>query len=127
MCRAFFIFAITMNIEEIRAYCLSIHPAITEDFPFDEVTLTFRIGNKIFALLPLDVTPSSINLKNVPEVSIELREKYPFIVPGFHMNKMHWNTVSDLENIDPTLLKELINVSFELIKHSLPRKIKDTL
>ncbi|MFB6320496.1 MmcQ/YjbR family DNA-binding protein [Saccharicrinis sp. FJH54] len=116
-----------MNIEEIRLYCLSLHPSVTEDFPFGEATLTFRIGNKIFALLSLDEVPPTINLKCEPEKAISLREHNDLIIPGFHMNKTHWNTITDTTEIDSSLLKSMISDSYVLIKNSLPKKIKDSL
>lgn len=116
-----------MNPEEIRTYCLSLSPSVTEDFPFDENTLTFRIGNKIFALLALDAAPASVNLKCEPEKAVKLREMYDNIIPGYHMNKKHWNTVKDTESMDPALLKELIANSYLLVVSSLPKKIKEEL
>ncbi|MFB6343603.1 MmcQ/YjbR family DNA-binding protein [Saccharicrinis sp. FJH62] len=116
-----------MNTEEIRSFCLSIHPSVTEDFPFDESTLTFRIGNKIFALLSLDAVPPTINLKCDPEKAIRLREENNLIIPGYHMNKTHWNSITDTTETDASLLKEMISDSYTLIKNSLPKKIKDSL
>ncbi|MFC0877913.1 MmcQ/YjbR family DNA-binding protein [Saccharicrinis sp. FJH2] len=116
-----------MNTEEIRLFCLSIHPSVTEDFPFDESTLTFRIGNKIFALLSLDAVPPTINLKCDPERAIRLREENNLIIPGYHMNKTHWNSITDTTETDASLLKEMISDSYTLIKNSLPKKIKDSL
>ena len=123
----FFIHLYIMNIEEIRSFCLSLHTSVTEDFPFDEVTLTFRIGNKIFALLSLDAVPPTINLKSDPEKAIALREKNDLIIPGYHMNKTHWNTITNTTEISAPLLKEMISDSYNLVKTSLPRKIKDSL
>lgn len=116
-----------MNIEDLRLYCLSLHASVTEDFPFDEVTLVFRIGGKIFALLPLDASTPSINLKCDPIKAIELRETYSFIKPGYHMNKKHWNTITLSELAQPELIKSLLKHSFDLIHASLPKSIKVTL
>jgi predicted DNA-binding protein (MmcQ/YjbR family) len=116
-----------MNIEEIRSYCLSLHPSVTEDFPFDDVTLTFRIGNKIFALLPLDAVPPSINLKCDPGKAVHLREQNSLIIPGYHMSKTHWNTITDTAEINAVLLKELISDSYTLIYKSLTKKTKENL
>ena len=80
-----------MNIETIREFCISKKGA-TEGFPFGEDTLVFKAGGKIFALVNLD-GELSINLKCDPEFALELRERYPSVTPGYHMNKKHWNTV----------------------------------
>ena len=116
-----------MNIEEIRAYCLSLHQKVSEEFPFNESTLVFKIGNKMFALLPLENNPPRINLKCDPEKAVDLRERHAWIIPGYHMNKTHWNTLIIDEYSDIKLAKELIKHSFDLIVSSLPGKIKATL
>jgi len=108
-----------MNIEELREYCISKKGA-TEGFPFDEVTLVFKVGGKMFALTNLDGEPS-VNLKCDPEKAIELREHYAEIVPGYHMNKLHWNTVYMNGTLPENFLKELIDLSYNLILASLPR------
>ena len=82
-----------MILEQIRLYCLSL-PEVTEDLPFDENILAFRVCGKIFALLPLDSNPPTINLKCEPSLAVELRERYTCVQPGFHMNKTHWNSVT---------------------------------
>ncbi len=105
-----------MNIEEIRQYCLE-KVGTTEDFPFDESTLVFRIEGKIFLLCPLDKKPICINLKCNPEKAIELREKYDFVVAGFHMNKRHWNTVYIEDVYDESELYQWIDHSYDLVKN----------
>jgi predicted DNA-binding protein (MmcQ/YjbR family) len=108
-----------MNVEELRSYCLSLK-GTTESFPFDDVTLVFKLGNKIYALLSLD-GPLSINLKCNPELAIELRERYSSVLPGYHMNKAHWNTVNIDSSIPNSILKEWIVNSYTLIFNSLPK------
>ncbi len=108
-----------MNIEELREYCIT-KKGVTESFPFDEVTLVFKVGGKMFALTNLDGEPS-INLKCDPERAIELREQYSSIIPGYHMNKVHWNTVILDSSISKNLLTELIDHSYGLILDSLPK------
>ncbi|MHC1703622.1 MAG: MmcQ/YjbR family DNA-binding protein [Tenuifilaceae bacterium] len=112
-----------MNIEEIREYCLSKKGA-TECFPFDELTLVFKVGEKMFALSNLDGEPS-INLKCDPEKAIELREEYSSIEPGYHMNKSHWNTVYLNGSVPEKLIKDLINHSYDLIINSLSKAKKE--
>ena len=113
-----------MNIEQIREYCLS-KPHTEESFPFDEETLVFKIANKMFALLPLDeIDNPSINLKNKPETNIELRERYEGIIPGFHMNKNHWNTVLLNSDVSHDEIKKMIDISYNLVIDNLPKKTK---
>ena len=80
-----------MNIEILREYCIS-KKNITESFPFDEDTLVFKTAGRIFALVNLE-GDLTINLKCNPARAIELRERYSSVIPGYHMNKKHWNTI----------------------------------
>ena len=115
-----------MNVETLREYCLS-KKAITEDFPFGESTLVFRVKNKIFLLVSLDASPLQFNAKCEPDKAIELREQYDAIQPGYHMNKKHWNTVTLDGSISTVLIKEMINDSYDLIVQSLPKKLREEL
>ncbi len=103
-----------MNIEELRNFALLL-PGVTEGFPFGEETLVFKVNNKIFLLASLDDTPFQFNVKCDPENAVLLRERYECILPGYHMNKKHWNTIL----IDGTLtndqLKEQITNSYNLV------------
>jgi len=112
-----------MNIEDFREYCIA-KPVVTEEFPFDEVTLVFKVANKMFALTSLD-KEFSINLKCDPEYAIELREQYPAVQPGYHMNKKHWNTVYVDGSIRDELLCEWIDQSYDLIVRSLTKKVRE--
>lgn len=115
-----------MNIEKIRTYCLS-KPHTNESFPFGDQTLVFKVHDKIFALLGLE-PPFSINLKCDPDRAIELRETYPdVIIPGYHMNKKHWNTVKLDANLSKDFISELIDHSYELVTAKLPKKLRDQL
>src|SRR5210317_2022561 len=109
-----------MDIEGIRDYCMSLK-GVTEDFPFDETTLAFRVTDKIFALMNIYSEDLSINLKCDPERAIELREHHPDITPGFHMNKKHWNTVRCEGELQNEMIRELISHSYELIVSKLPK------
>jgi predicted DNA-binding protein (MmcQ/YjbR family) len=114
-----------MNVEELREYCLS-KKAVTESTPFDDVTLVFKVADKMYALLPLDAVELSINLKCDPERAIALREKYPeTVLPGYHMNKSHWNTVMVDGKLTREQLLELIDHSYDLIVESLNRKQRE--
>jgi predicted DNA-binding protein (MmcQ/YjbR family) len=115
-----------MNIETLREYCLS-KKAVTEDFPFGEETLVFRVMKKIFLLVSLNSNPLQFNAKCDPEKAIELREEHDAIKPGYHMNKKHWNTIIFDGSISTTLIKEIIDDSYHLIIESLPKKLKEEL
>ena len=115
-----------MNIEEFREYCIN-KKGITEEFPFDESTLVFKVMGKMFALVPLERIPSQVNLKCDPEWGIELREEHEGIItPGYHMSKIHWNTIF-LENLPPKLIQELVDHSYDLVVSKLTRKLKEEL
>ncbi len=114
-----------MNVEEYRNYCLN-KPGVTESFPFDQDTLVFKVGGKMFALAGLEKF-EWINLKCDPERAIDLRETYYGITPGFHMNKRLWNSVSVNSDVDDRLLMELIDHSYTLIVESLPKNKKNAL
>jgi predicted DNA-binding protein (MmcQ/YjbR family) len=113
-----------MDIEKFRDYCLSMK-GVTEDFPFDEETLVFRVGGKIFALTNINKMPLSFNLKCDPERAVELRERYEKITPGWHMNKKHWNTVEADESLDDDLIFELAGHSYSLVFRSLKKADKE--
>jgi len=115
-----------MDIESLRTYCLQ-KKGVTESFPFDEETLVFKVGGKMFALTGINSKPLSVNLKCDPEHAVILREKYSAIAPGYHMNKQHWNTVTADGTLSDKFLFQLIDDSYDLIVQSLPKKIKDTL
>ncbi|MFN3997134.1 MmcQ/YjbR family DNA-binding protein [Algoriphagus sp.] len=112
-----------MTLEFFRNHCLSL-PGVTEDTPFDPTTLCFRVGGKIFAIMDMEVF-EYVNLKCDPERSIELRERYDGITPGYHMNKKLWNSVSVSGNVPDPLILELAIHSYELIKSSLPKKVRE--
>ena len=112
-----------MNAESLREYCLSL-PFTTEGFPFDNNTLVFKVHNKMFALIGLK-EGNRVNLKCDPKRAIELRETYEAVFPGYHMSKIHWNTVNFNEDLPDNLLIELIDHSYNLVFKSLPKKIRE--
>lgn len=81
-----------MTYEQVREYILS-RPHATSDFPFDDEAEVFRVEGKIFALMGINTRPARVNLKCQPELAADLRQSLPQVVPGYHMNKRHWNTV----------------------------------
>lgn len=109
-----------MNIEELRDYVLSLKDA-DESFPFGEDTLVFKTNNKIFLLVSLSSSPLQFNVKCNPEKAIELREEYSCILPGYHMNKKHWNTIIVDGRLSNSQLKSFIKDSFELVAKGLAR------
>jgi len=114
-----------MNIEAFRDYCLA-KAAVTEELPFDENTLVFKVMGKMFALTDIELF-TSINLKCDPARALELREQYAGITPGYHMNKKHWNSVSTDGSVPDALLYELIDHSYELVVAGLPAKLRQQL
>ncbi len=103
-----------MDIEQLRDYCLS-KPEAQEGFPFGEGTLVFKVKNKIFLLVGLEKQPLQFNIKCDPEKAVELREEYPCILPGYHMNKKYWNTIIVDGTLSSHQLKGFIDHSYELV------------
>jgi predicted DNA-binding protein (MmcQ/YjbR family) len=114
-----------MNIEEFTEYCMS-KPGVTEEFPFNDVTLVFKVLGKMFALTNLE-GDWSLALKCDPVRAIELREEYPAIQPGYHLSKVHWNTVMMDGSLSQKLVIELIDHSYQLVVNKLPLKLKQEL
>ena len=115
-----------MNIETFRDFCLTL-PHATEDMPFGENFLVFRMANRIFALINLNRVPMSVSLKCEPERAIELREQYPDkIVAGYHLNKKHWNTLL-LESLPEVLIKEMVQHSYNQVLAKVPKKEREAL
>ena len=103
-----------MNVEDIRLYALS-KPGAEEGFPFGEETLVFKIDGKLFLLMGLDNAPLQFNVKCDPDRAIELREEYSCVLPGWHMNKKHWNTIVVDGTMSNKVLKEMIDHSSSLV------------
>ncbi len=114
-----------MYIDEFREYCLA-KKEVTEELPFDENTLVFKVAGKIFAITDIDKF-ESINLKCHPEKAEDLRARYNAVQPGYHMNKKHWNTIVNNSDVTDTLLKQWIDQSYELVIQGLTKKTKQEL
>jgi predicted DNA-binding protein (MmcQ/YjbR family) len=118
-----------MDIQAFYEYCLA-KKGVTEHFPFDEDTLVFKVGGKMFALSSLsqwEKGDASVNLKCDPERALELRAQYEAIAPGYHMSKVHWNTIKVDGDVNEKLLRELIDHSYELIFKSLTKKLQSEI
>ncbi len=109
-----------MNLGTFQSYCVA-KKGVTEEFPFDENVLVYKVMGKMFALTDIDEF-SSINLKCDPEVGVELREQYPAVSPGYHMNKKHWITVQMDGSVSDKILKQWIDASYQLVVSSLPKR-----
>ncbi|HNP94436.1 MAG TPA: MmcQ/YjbR family DNA-binding protein [Cyclobacteriaceae bacterium] len=114
-----------MNIESFRNFCMQMK-GVTEEFPFDENTLVYKVMGKMFALTDLDLF-TSVNLKVQPEVGADLRERFPAVQPGYHMNKMHWITVEMDGSVPDRLLEEWIEESYRLVTKTLTKSQKAIL
>ncbi|MEK6781891.1 MAG: MmcQ/YjbR family DNA-binding protein [Bacteroidota bacterium] len=115
-----------MTLEELRTYCLS-KPSVEESLPFGPDTLVFKVRGKVFLITGFDYSPLQFNVKCDPDKAIDLRERYACVLPGYHMNKKHWNTVIVDGSAPVSLLKEWIDDSYKLvytpsIKKSKPKK-----
>ncbi|MGK0458460.1 MAG: putative DNA-binding protein (MmcQ/YjbR family) [Polaribacter sp.] len=119
-----------MHIEQLRDFCIA-KKGVTEHFPFDNVTLVFKVMDKIFALIRIDKWEQGaqcVNLKCDPEKAEELREVYEGVQPGWHSNKKHWNTVTlNSSDVSDDLGKELINHSYEMVVMGLTKKLQSEL
>ncbi|WP_194766615.1 MmcQ/YjbR family DNA-binding protein [Tamlana sp. I1] len=119
-----------MDIEQIRSYCLN-KKGVTEDFPFDEHTLVFKVLGKMYALISLskwEAGEAAINLKADPDYALELRETYSSIRPGYHMSKKHWNTLYLHEGeLQAELVKALIDHSYEMVVKGMTKKMQAEL
>lgn len=114
-----------MNIEEFREFCLKLK-GVTEELPFDEDTLVFKVMGKMFALTGIE-SFASINVKCDPDTAIELREQYEAVKPGYHMNKKHWNTIMNNSDMSDKEMLHWVQCSYDLIVEKLPKKVKAEL
>ena len=113
-----------MNVEEVREFCLSLKN-VTECFPFDDVSLVFKVEGKMFLLLPLDAEEHSVSVKCDPDRVLELRDKYEAVCPAYHFNKKYWNTIYLNRDMPDGDIKKWIKHSFEEVIAKLPKKIRE--
>lgn len=112
-----------MTPQELRAFCLSFNDVV-EDFPFGPEISVFKVAGKLFALGSLDGAPLTVNLKCDPDMAVQLRGAHPEIVPGWHMNKRHWNTVTVDAKLPDAMVRELIEDSYDLVVAGLPKAVR---
>jgi predicted DNA-binding protein (MmcQ/YjbR family) len=109
-----------MTRDQVLEYCTKMTGAV-EDYPFGDEVAVFKVGGKMFALVMLSGEPGRLNLKCDPDWALELRAKHPSVIPGYHANKRHWNTVELDGTVPDAVLREMIEHSYELIVSRLPR------
>ncbi len=115
-----------MDIALLQEYCLS-KPAVEETLPFGPETMVYKVGGKVFLLTSLDAEEFRFNVKCDPETATELRERYSCVLPGYHMNKKHWNTIVVDGSVTTKQLKEWIDHSYQLVVASLPKKLRESI
>lgn len=116
-----------MEVDEVRQYCLN-KAGANESLPFGPDTLVIKVLHKAFALVSLDDPEVRVNLKCDPEIAIHYREAYPGqVLPGYHMNKRHWNTVLGRSGLPDRVIKQMIDQSYDLVREGLTRKDKKAL
>lgn len=115
-----------MTRDDVLGRCAGL-PGAVEDYPFGDGVAVFKVGGRMFALVPLEGTPASMNLKCEPELAEELRGRYPSVRPGYHQNKRHWNTVELDGSVEDGELEWMIDHSYELVVAGLPRAVRAEL
>jgi predicted DNA-binding protein (MmcQ/YjbR family) len=115
-----------MDARELRRWCLE-QPGAIEEFPFGPENSVFKVGGKIFAISALERTPLDVSVKCEPELAEQLRASYAAIRPGYHLNKRHWNTLVLDGTLSDQLVRELIQDSYDLVAHALPKRVRKQL
>ena len=115
-----------MDAAALRAWCLK-QTGASEDFPFTPEHSVFKVAGKMFALSALDRTPLEVNLKCEPELAVNLRNSYPAIRPGYHMNKRHWNTITLDGSLSDEFIRDLVEDSYDLVVSGLPKRVQAEL
>ena len=115
-----------MELDQLKKYLLN-KPESTEDYPFGPDTLVYKVGGKMFALFGEDDNPKRMNLKCDPNEAIILRDMFESVIPGYHMNKEHWNTVILDDTIPEEEIYKMIDESYRLVVKSLKKSDRDKL
>jgi len=114
-----------MTLEELRNHCRE-YKSVSEEFPFDETTLVFKVKGKMFALTDIEAF-LSISLKCDPEDALVHREIYDSVIPGYHLSKKHWNTITVNEDVSDELILQWLGESYRLVVRNLPKKEREKL
>lgn len=115
-----------MHIDDLRDFCLSLK-GVEETLPFGPYNLVYKVMGKVFCIIAMDEVPLRCNLKCDPEHALELREQYTGVLPGYHMNKRHWNTLVFDGSYPDDLAFRWVTESYELVTEGLPKRLKDEL
>ncbi len=115
-----------MTAPALKKLCLSF-PGAVEEFPFNPEVSVFKVEGKMFALGNLDQRPLQVSLKCEPALAEQLRRSYPAIVPGYHLNKRHWNTLTLDGSLPDALVRDLIEDSYDLVVSALPKRLQRAL
>ncbi|WP_038511738.1 MmcQ/YjbR family DNA-binding protein [Amycolatopsis japonica] len=115
-----------MKPAALRKICLGF-PGAREEFPFGEENSVFKVAGKVFALSPLKAEPLRISLKCEPDLAVRLRAEHPAIIPGYHLNKRHWNTVELDGSLTDDFVREMIEDSYDLVVAGLPKREQEKL
>jgi predicted DNA-binding protein (MmcQ/YjbR family) len=115
-----------MEADELRGWCLR-QGGASEDFPFGPDHSVFKVAGKMFAISALDRRPLEVSVKCEPELALQLRDTYPAIRPGYHLNKRHWNTITVDDSLPDQLVRDLIEDSYDLVVSALPRRVREQL
>ena len=115
-----------MTRDDVLDHCAGL-PGAVEDYPFGEGVAVFKVGGRMFVLVPLEGDPASVNLKCDPELALDLRARHASVRPGYHQNKRHWNTVDLDGSIDDSEVRWMIDHSYQLVVAHLPRAARERL
>jgi predicted DNA-binding protein (MmcQ/YjbR family) len=115
-----------VTIKQAGAWCAE-QPGAVLEFPFGPDPAVYKVGGKIFALIGLNDAPARMSVKVDPEDGVALRAQYECIIPGYHLNKRHWVTVNFVDEIKPSVVRELIADSYAIVRESLPKKVRDAI
>jgi predicted DNA-binding protein (MmcQ/YjbR family) len=115
-----------VDAAELRAWCLQ-QPGASEEFPFGPELSVFKVGGKMFAISRLDDTQLGVSVKCEPELAVALRDSYPAIRPGYHLNERHWNTLALDGTLPDEFVRDLIEDSYDLIVSALPKRVRERL
>jgi predicted DNA-binding protein (MmcQ/YjbR family) len=115
-----------MTPAALRRRCLALAGA-TEEFPFGPETSVFKVGGKIFAISGLEGQPLTVAVKCDPGLAEQLRASYAAIIPGYHLNKRHWNTIVLDGSVPDAMVRDMIEDSYDLVVSALPRAAREAL